>query len=92
MEPIHKIPLTEDPSKTGGYNVSGVVMLSMSECKALYDLISQLSGCNPENVFSWDGTDDLGDPAVSACAKVYRAIGRKVPDFAGFPGQWIDGE
>jgi len=39
-----------------------------------------LSGYNPENVFSWDGTDSLKEPTISACVKVYRAAGQRVPD------------
>ena len=56
------------------------VTLTAAECKALYRLISDVSGHNPEYVFSWDGTDDPHDPMTAACAKIYRAAGARVPD------------
>jgi hypothetical protein len=56
------------------------VTLTGAECEALFDLISDLSGHNPENVFAWNGADDPTDPLCSACAKVYQAAGRRVPD------------
>jgi hypothetical protein len=62
------------------------VTLSEAECKALFDLISDLSGHNPENVFAWNGADDPKDPQCSACAKVYQAAGRRVPDNLRRPG------
>lgn len=55
------------------------IELSKDECKALYDLIDGLSGCNPENVFAWDGSDSLDDPTTSACVKIYKMVGRGVP-------------
>jgi len=56
-----------------------MITLTVEECKALYELIDSLSGCNAGNVFGWDGSDDLSDPTTSACAKVFRAAGKEVP-------------
>lgn len=56
------------------------VTLSRAECEALHELISQLSGHNPENVFAWDGSDDISDPSTIACVKVFLAAGRSVPE------------
>jgi hypothetical protein len=56
------------------------VTLTEAECKALHDLIGQLAGGNPENVFAWDGTDDAADPTTAACVKVYRAAGKSIPE------------
>ena len=55
------------------------ITLTAEECKALHELIDQLSGGNPENVFAWDGTDDLADATTRAAAKVFMAAGRDVP-------------
>lgn len=64
----------------GGYNGGmDAIPFSQAECMALYELIDQLSGGSPENVFRWDGTDDATNPTASACAKVFRAAGRAVP-------------
>jgi hypothetical protein len=57
-----------------------MVTLNEDECKAIHDMISMLSGGNPENVFAWDGSDEPSDPATSAFVKVYRAAGQKVPE------------
>lgn len=57
-----------------------VVHLTVEECKAVHDLIGALSGHNPEYVFAWDGTDSLEHPETSACVKIYKAAGRKVPE------------
>lgn len=56
------------------------VVLNAREAKEIYSLISELSGHNPENVFAWDGSDSLEDPYISACVKIYRAVGARVPD------------
>lgn len=53
--------------------------LTTAEMCALYDLIAELTGGNPENVFAWDGTDDIAEPRISAMVKVFRANGRSVP-------------
>lgn len=54
------------------------VTLTQAECKALYEIIDQLSGFNAGNVFAGE-TDDPKDPIVSACAKVFMAAGKNVP-------------
>ena len=56
------------------------VVLSETECKALYDLIDELSGGNARNVFAWDGTDSLKSFTTTACEKVYKTAGKEVPD------------
>ncbi len=53
--------------------------LDVEEAKALHELIDQLSGWNAANVFAWDGTDDLADPGISACAKIFEAAGQRTP-------------
>lgn len=54
--------------------------MTEAEMKALYDLIEQLSGGNAENVFAWDGSDDASDPTTSACVKLFKAKGVRLPD------------
>ncbi len=57
-----------------------MVTLTEDECKAVHEMIDMLSGCNPENVFAWDGTDDPSDPQTSAFVKIYKAVGQRVPE------------
>mgnify|MGYP001615456865 FL=1 len=57
-----------------------MITLTREECEALYDLIDQLSGGNPENVFAWDGTDDLSRPCISAAVKLFTAAAEDVPE------------
>jgi hypothetical protein len=56
------------------------VTLSKEECAAIHELIGQLSGHNPENVFSHDGDNDPNEPMMSACAKIYNASGHSIPE------------
>lgn len=56
------------------------ITLTAQECAALHDLIYCLSGGNPEYAFDWDGPNDPRDPGLAACAKVYHAAGRRIPD------------
>jgi hypothetical protein len=56
-----------------------MINLTKEECKAVYELIGHLSGGNPEYAFANDGSDDMADPMVSACVKIYRAAGGAVP-------------
>lgn len=56
------------------------VTLNTEECKAIHELIDQLSGGNPENAFSHDGDNDPTCSMMSACAKVYNAAGRSIPE------------
>ncbi len=61
----------------------GPVELSPKECRAIYNLIDQLSGGNPEYAFPPNvggGPNDIADPQVSACAKIYAAAGQGIPD------------
>jgi hypothetical protein len=50
--------------------------LTTEECRALYDLLEQLSGHSPENVFALDGTDSMEDITTRACVKLFCAAGR----------------
>ncbi len=61
-------------------SITDVIILTKEECKELYSLIDSLSGCNAGNVFAWDGTDDPNDPGISACVKVFRMVGARIPD------------
>jgi hypothetical protein len=56
-----------------------VVSLTKEECHAIFELIDQLSGGNPENAFANDGSDSMDDPTTPACVKIYKACGRSVP-------------
>lgn len=56
------------------------ITLTKEECKGVHETIMQLSGHNPENVFHWDGSDSLLDPATSAFAKIYLITGNPVPE------------
>jgi len=56
------------------------LVLTREEAAAIYDIINELSGFNPENVFAWDGTDSLDDAPTRASAKLYKAVGRSVPE------------
>lgn len=56
-----------------------MITLSKEECEAVYELIDQLSGGNPENVFAWDGTDSIHCPTTSAMIKIFSAAGRDIP-------------
>ena len=49
--------------------------LTYDENQALFDLIEELTGGNPKNVFSQDGYDTVEDARKRACAKVYIAAG-----------------
>jgi hypothetical protein len=55
------------------------VTLTAEEARALFDIIDQLAGGNPESVFAWDGTDSPFDPTSRAAAKLFVAVGRPVP-------------
>jgi len=55
-----------------------MVTLSTEECKAIHELIDQLSGGNPESVFTWED-DSLHDPICAACVKIYREAGEPTP-------------
>lgn len=57
-----------------------MITLTTEECKAIHNLIAQLTGGNPENVFDWDGPNDRADPYMTALAKIYLAAGADVPD------------
>jgi hypothetical protein len=52
------------------------ITLTAEECKALYNLINDLSGDCACNVFAYGGDDEPDDPRVSACVKVYVAAGK----------------
>jgi hypothetical protein len=56
--------------------MSTKIELTKAECKAVYEVIDQLSGSNPENVFANDGTDDPENPVISAFVKIFKAAGR----------------
>lgn len=50
------------------------------EVEAIYELLDQLSGGNPEYGFSWDGEDSLEDPTTSALVKIFKVKGRSIPE------------
>jgi hypothetical protein len=56
------------------------VTFTAEEVRAIFDWLEGLSGCSPENVFSWDGEDSLAEPSISAAYKVFKAVGRNVPE------------
>lgn len=56
------------------------VVLTAEEAEAVFDWIDGLTGCSPENVFSWDGSDSFDDPSISAAYKIFKACGRNVPE------------
>lgn len=56
-----------------------MIELNEAECREIYDLIDQLSGCNPDRVFAWNGSDDPAEPYSSALAKIYTAAGQMIP-------------
>jgi len=54
-------------------------VFSETEVAEIYDLISELSGNDPGNVFAWDGTDTLDNVNCRAMFKVFRTVGASVP-------------
>lgn len=60
--------------------LDGNVTFTKEEVAAIYELIGQLSGHNPENAFAWDGTDDPKSPYTSALVKLFRSVGRTIPE------------
>jgi len=59
------------------------ITLTEEECKAVHELISSLSGGNPEYCFLAFVTgevDNPTDPGNRACAKIYECAGAQVPD------------
>ena len=57
-----------------------MITLNKAEAEAVFELIDQMSGGNPENGFSWDGTDDMSNPTTSALFKIFKECGRNVPE------------
>ena len=55
------------------------LVLTQEEAGAILEIIDQLSGGSPENVFAWDGSDSLSDPTTRAAAKLFVAVGQDVP-------------
>lgn len=55
------------------------VTFTEEECRALLEGIGE-AGVRLENGFAWDGTDDPEDPGLRALAKLFRAVGREVPE------------
>ena len=58
-----------------------IVILTGQECEAVYDLFGQLSGDNPENIWSPYNDDDPNNPTTRALVKIYRAAGARVPEY-----------
>jgi hypothetical protein len=56
------------------------VTFTKDEVKEIYEWIDAMSGGNPENGFMWDGTDDPKHPQISALVKVFKCIGRRIPE------------
>ena len=62
--------------------MSKTVELTEEECSAVHDMLSMLSGHNPEYVFDYFASgelDDPNDPATSAFVKIFRCAGAAVP-------------
>jgi len=57
-----------------------VAVFSPAECEALYEIIDAFSGGNASSAFAWDGTDSMDDPYISSMVKIFKAVGRKVPE------------
>lgn len=79
--------MDDDPVRS--WEPATVVMFTDEELRAIYALIEQLSGFNPESVFAWDGTDSCEDPTTSAMAKLFEATGHSVPEEVRAPQQSI---
>lgn len=58
-----------------------MIELSKDECAAVYEVIDQLSGGNPEYTFlhSCGEIDDPESPHSTAFAKIFRAVGASIP-------------
>ena len=56
------------------------VTFTKEEVAAVFELIDQLSGGNPASGFSWDGKDDPKEPTTSALVKIFKSVGRDVPE------------
>jgi hypothetical protein len=67
------------PLFDGGLKMDGVY-LTKEEAEAVFEWLDGLTGCSPENVFVWDGTDSLNDPSISAAYKIFKACKRHVPE------------
>jgi hypothetical protein len=57
-----------------------MVSFTKEEVKEIYNFVDSMSGGNPENGFAWDGTDDINDPTTSALVKIFKSVGRKIPE------------
>lgn len=56
------------------------VTFTAEEVKEIYNFVNAMSGGNPENGFAWDGTDDISDPTTSALVKIFKSVGREIPE------------
>ena len=62
-----------------GLQMNDCVLLTKEEVEAVFDWVDGMTGCSPENIFAWDGTDTLEDPGISAAYKIFKACKRRVP-------------
>ncbi len=63
-----------------GLGMEGCVILTKEEVEAAFEWLEAATGCSPENVFAWDGTDSLKDASTSAAYKIFKACRRRVPE------------
>jgi hypothetical protein len=67
----------------GGVKVKSAppsVTFTAEEVKEIYNFVDAMSGGNPENGFAWDGTDDINEPVTSALVKIFKSVGREIPE------------
>lgn len=62
-----------------GLQLEGV-FLNKEEAEAIFEWLEAATGCSPNNVFKWNGKDDIENPNTSAAYKIFKACGRDVPD------------
>jgi hypothetical protein len=55
--------------------------LTRAEAKALFDIIDNLTGGSPENLFDWEEGDNPADPDTSALLKLFTFCGQDVPEY-----------
>lgn len=59
--------------------MSDPITLTAEECREIFDLIDQLSGCNASYVFG-DDDDEIGT-LDRAAGKIYLAAGEDIPEW-----------
>jgi len=74
---ITSMPLSAYVLKVHGLPEVG---LTKEEAKAIFEWADGMTGCSPENVFCWDGTDSMEEVNDRAAYKIFKACGRTTPD------------